>query len=254
MTLIIGMKCKDSIVLIGDRKIMDDNAGKHHFVDKIEAPVSGVNVAAGAAGFTDLAREFNRRIVNVVADRINEYRMSNIRSLNGTGVDITDIESKKVTDIVLPAVYRAENFLDDCAVLVAQLAQSAFKLSTNPIEALVAIHTDKGVLYQINCDGFKREGSVFGIGSGFGHIEKYLMNLYKESMSLDEVVKLGVFLIKYVELLELDSKVGTGKKFLPQIFIVNKDGSKEHVLAKADEESISKNVQEKINKIIEILS
>ncbi len=250
MTLIIGMKYKEGIVLIGDRKVLDDNTGRSHWENKIDAPIAGVRVAVGAAGFTDLSREFNRKIGNMVDDRVNAFRLGNIVALNGTDIDIKEVEEGKRTDILLPHLYRAENFLDDCSLLTEQIAQAGKKYTPNPIEVLVAVNTDKNTLYEINSDGFKKEGDFFAIGSGATYIDKFLQDSYKKDMELGEAIHLAVFLIKFVEVLGLDNAVGIEPNKLPQIFVVNSKGAKEYEVKPIESaQEIINDVANRIDKI-----
>lgn len=90
MTLIIGMKYDKGLVLIGDTKIVKDGSKDQH-ENKITAPLTGNRVAVGAAGFTDLSKEFNRKIGQLVNQRLTEYKHLNMKDLNGTGISMDDI-------------------------------------------------------------------------------------------------------------------------------------------------------------------
>lgn len=55
MTLIIGLKYKEGVVLIGDTKILDGSDYYHD--NKISNPLEGAKIAVGSAGFTQLSKE-----------------------------------------------------------------------------------------------------------------------------------------------------------------------------------------------------
>ena len=247
MTLIIGIKLKEGIILIGDRKI---STGDEHpfFMDKIKAPIMA-RVAVGAAGLRDLSKEFNRKIVNQVNSRTAEYRLANIKQFNGTGINFLDAENGKRKDIALPYNYNVENFLDDCSLIIKNLSEIGEEVQQNPIEALVAAHTDKYSLYRIYYNGYKQEGDCFAIGSGSVHIQGFLSQLDFKSLTIGNAIYIGSFLIKYVELMGLDDGVGVEKDRLPQIFLVTDKFAKEYEISKEDTKYILKDVSNKIKKI-----
>lgn len=240
MTLIIGMKYKEGIVLIGDTKIIDGT--NYHYENKIEAPVSGINTAVGSAGLTALAKDFNRKINDLVPQRIREYEMANLRELNGSPFKIEDIQSGKIQQPQI-FVYNENKFLDDCAFTTNQVADTGRVYSQNPIESIVAINVNAPFLYQIDCRGVKIEVPYTSIGSGTDHIGDYLKRNYREGIELDEAIFLGSFLIKYVEVLGFDKNVGVEKGKLPQIFILTKDKCENYKV----DENVKKNLLVEIN-------
>lgn len=248
MTLIIGMKLKEGIILIGDRKI---STGDEHpfFRDKISAPISNVRVAVGAAGLVDLSKEFNAKIASQVDSRINEYHLENMKIFNGTGIDLSKVESGKVKGIVEPYIYRVENFLDDCSLIIRNLSEIGKEVDPNPIEALVAAHTDKYSLYRIYYNGYKQEGDCFAIGSGAIHIQAFLSQLNFDSLTLGNAIYIGIFLVKYVESMGLDDGVGVEKDRLPQVFFVTDKFAKEYEVSKEDTKYMLKDISGKIKKI-----
>jgi len=254
MTLIIGMKLKEGIILIGDRKVSTGN--EHPFYDdKIEAPLEGIRIAVGAAGLRDLSKEFNRKIINKVASRTPEYELGNVRAFYGTGLDIekvrADIQAGKVIeDKAIPYIYRAEDFLDDCSLIVRQLAEIGKEVESNPIEALVAVNTNKSSLYKIYMNGYKQEGDRFAIGSGAIHIQSFLNQLELDKLNFGTAINIGVFMIKYVELMELDDGVGVEKDRLPQIFLINNKFAKEYEFKnEEDVKEVLKSTFDRIKKI-----
>ena len=255
MTLIIGMIYKEGLILIGDTKI--SGGADEAYDNKIVAPVAGLNVAVGSAGFTQLAKDFNLKIYHLVQQRLAEYRLANIRDLSGTGTSINDIESGKMKGIILPWTYKGFNFLDDCATLTKQLAETGKIYIDNPIESLVAMFLPSSpeilesdfTLYQIDCNGFRVEVPYASIGSGTDHIGDYLRRNYYKDISLKEAILLGTFLIKYVEILEFDKNVGLEKGKLPQIFLIKKDYFKNYEPNITEKSEILDEVKKRIGKI-----
>lgn len=249
MTLIIGIKYKKGVILFGDTKVTKGRNSHHQ--DKIVKPIEELHIVVGCAGYTELAKDFNLKLKEFVSQRYSEYRLNNIRQLAGTGIDITDIESGKRKDVVLPYFYSAINLLEDCATLTAQIATMGKVYSQNPIESLVAILLGNGnaMLYEIDCNGFKVEVPYASVGSGTCYIEEYLKNNYYEDISLEEAILLGTFLIKYVEFLGFDEGVGLKKGQLPQMFLLNKSYVDEHKIEGTKKDEILKEVEERLNSI-----
>jgi len=249
MTLIIGIKLKDSILLVGDRKVSTGN-DRPFYADKIEMPFENAKMAVAAAGLQDLSKEFNRKIVNQVNSRNAEFRLLNIKSFNNTGISFNDIKNEKIKDYDPPFVYNAEIFLDDCSAIIRQLSEIAKEIDPNPIEALVAVYTNKFSLYRIINNGFKQEGNCFAIGSGGVHVEEFLSQMDTTKLTIGEAIRFCTFLIKYVELMRLDDGVGIEEGKLPQIILISKDSAKEYEIKnKLDSDFILKNVIQRIKKI-----
>ncbi|MFA6989810.1 MAG: hypothetical protein WC197_07055 [Candidatus Gastranaerophilaceae bacterium] len=246
MTLILGIKYKDGIVLIGDTKITQGSS--YYYDNKIEAPVSGIKVAVGSAGLTALSKDFNRKVNDLVTQRISEYRFANIKELVGTGVNIEDVESGKI-NVRLTYIYNENKFLDDCAFLTKQVAELGKLYQQNPIESIVGINVSSPLLYQIDCNGLKMEVPHVAIGSGSDHIGSYLKENYYREITLDESILIGTFLIKYVELLGFDSNVGVEKDELPQIFNLDKDTCENYFPPISKKKEVLKEVNARIKKI-----
>lgn len=248
MTLIIGLKLKDCILLIGDRKV-SNGTDRPSYTDKIEAPLEGARFAVGAAGLQDLSKEFNRKIANQVNSRNAEVRLLNMAALNGTGISIEEVEEGKKS-ILLPYIYDAEHFLDDCSMIIRKLSEIGKEIEPNPIEALVAVNTNKSSLYKIFHNGHKQEGDRFAVGSGAVHIQEFLNQLDMEKISIGNAIYAGVFFIKYIEMMCLDDGVGVENDRLPQVFIVNDSFAKEYGSNKKEDiDFILKSVNKRIKRI-----
>lgn len=248
MTFIIGMRYSGGIVLIGDTKVVEGH--KYFHSKKIETPLENVKICVGSAGLTALSREFNRKLKEIVNQRIREKEMANIREIHNSPILLKDVQEGKV-ELPQVHVYNAHNLLDDCALLTKQLAETGKIYNQNPIESIVAINVGEPSLYAIDCNGFKIEVPCISIGSGTDHIGEYLKRNHDENMGLEEAIFLGTFLIKYVEMLELDNMVGVEEGKMPQIFLVNDEFFGNFDLEKNDRKRILKNVIEKVKIIKE---
>ena len=92
MTLIIGAKCKDGVILVSDKKIVDNQTGEVEYKEKLFFPIEGASIVVGAAGYVNLFREFNSKLPYLLNEKITEYRIRNIAALAKIGENIEDYE------------------------------------------------------------------------------------------------------------------------------------------------------------------
>lgn len=242
MTLIIGIKYFEGIVLIGDTKIVE-GVGKFRYDKKIEKPLRNEKLAIASAGLTALAKEFNRKIFDLTNQRFGEYDSLNRRDLAGTGLTVEQIVNRKILR-GLTYNYNENKFLDDCTYLTKELCDRVRNQISNPLNTIVAMNGSTPLLYQIDSNGLNMEYSYVAIGSGSVFIMELLKSNFKENMTLLESIKLGTFLIKYVEQLNLDGGVGLeNENSLPQVFVLNKDQCDDYSI----ETSLRKEILDEIN-------
>jgi len=118
MTLIIGAKCKDGVVLIADKRVVEGT--DIAITEKINLLPLGIVVAG--AGIGEIIDKFNERIPYVLEDR---------KRLNYEAMKKDDPEIDINT---VPYYFRGYEFLEDCEGLLFQLKER-YKL---PIQILVA--------------------------------------------------------------------------------------------------------------------
>lgn len=262
MTLIIGMKYKEGIVLIGDRKVTEDPEN-HHFENKIEAYAKPpFNFLIGGAGIITLYKEFNRKIKNLSKFKMNNVKntnlkesisiMSVINQLNQIGIPINNSEFNNNLYF-----YTADEFSDDCLNTMKPLLETGRILNpVNPLEILIALYEDKPLLFTlspIGPSGFKNEGNYSAIGSGGPLIIPLLKEKYKENMELGDCVRLSTFLIKYAQKFG-NAAVGIEDGRLPHIFVAEKDKCEEYHPTPVEIERILRETDEKIKKVEEALT
>lgn len=245
MTLIIGAVCDEGIVLVGDTKIVDTSKNTHTFEDKILTPLE-FPVAVGAAGLSNLAQQFKRRIPIIVDRRQKEFRIKNESELMKIGRSITEYEkyqeehqqkqsnqelkkeskpeSTSEPPFTPPYVYTLDDFLTDCKNLVRNLADEGRRYSFNPIEMLMSFSAGDVVLFHIDSEGFERQITTYhAIGSGSVFVDLFFRNMWKNK-SLLETIALSSFIIKFVQDMQLDNFVGIDKGELPQVVVILNNG------------------------------
>jgi len=245
MTLIIGAKCDEGIVLVGDTKVVDVERNIITHEPKILLPLP-LPVAVGASGFTNLFRQFNRRIPIIVEQRDREYKIKNEEALNKIGLGLKDfempkqepeliqssedlkepprIEKAKKDVIKIPYIYTGEHFLQDCKLLIKEIGEEGKEYHPNPLEVLLSFTVGTPVLFHINCDGLESEiNSYVAIGSGTPYVDMFFSRLWKKRTLMDTIA-LASFVIKFIENIKLDNYVGVAEEEMPQVIVLLKNG------------------------------
>ncbi len=247
MTLIIGFVCNEGIALVSDTKITDPKTLEPKFDSKILTPLKDTPFIVGAAGFTDLFNEFNRKIGDRVEQSLRRYKIANVEQLIRTNITrdeaIAKVENIQRTtssaqqslenlpeqtkplalDVQLPYVYTAENFLDDCKELIKEISEnSGF---ANPIELLIGLRKNSEtfpVLFHIDSKG--REEAIndwTAIGSGEPFVKMFFSRLYDPRKTFSQLVKEAVRIITFVQDIAKENTVGCSDVNPPEAVIID---------------------------------
>ena len=195
MTLIIGAKCTDGVVLIADRRIVegtDITTG-----NKITFLPLGIVVAG--AGVGEVIDKFNERIPFVLEDRKN-LNYKNMKEQNPN----VEIKLEEV-----PFYFRPYEFLEDCEGLIFQLHEKYQK----PLQVLVATGNSPNVeLNYIDSDSFltSKRRTYMAIGSGSPYANLLLKKLWNSNLTMSKMAKLGKFIINLIADIQVDTYVGGG--------------------------------------------
>ena len=185
MTYILGAKCKDGIVLVGDRRV-SRGYGAYEYEDKIFSDVPYVII--GASGVVGLFDKFRGEISSVAAAN--------------------------------PSI-ATDDFIREAEKIVYKLnTEYAERTRGRTIDLLVAYGRLRiGRLLYITPRGVGevvRRYQVIGSGEPYG---AYLMKkLWKNDLTMKQVAILGALTIKHIEENELDEAVGTGRAGEPLIW------------------------------------
>jgi len=241
-------------VLVGDTKITDTTGGEPTYRAKLTIPLEKTPFVIGAAGFTDLFSEFNRKIPIVVGERLREYQIKNIAQLVETGMshdeatayvmsesirlsqtqeppaieDSKPVEKPKAA-LPIPYVYTAENFLDDCKGLIRGVVEQAETGYANPLEALAVIYRPQwktALLHYI--DGRGRESTIdfyHPIGSGSPYVKMFFDRLYRWDRPLIELIGLACYAIAFTARVAKEAGVGYTITNPPQTLGVLPEGA-----------------------------
>ncbi len=252
MTVIIGIRCREGLALVSDTKIVDTESGNASYESKILTPLRGTAFVAGAAGYTDLFREFNRKVPLFVNQRLAEYQIKNVKALIRTGlsrdeaieylrvrasrteqsaqpVDLRESaqpEARRIADVTLPYVYSMENFMDDCKAVINQITAQV-ESEPSPLQVLIGMHRDVeqgATLHFINSLGRERQiDRFYAIGSGSTHVAAFFDRLYDFNKPLLELINLAFFTIGYIQKIAHDPYVGYTTENPPEAIVVLND-------------------------------
>ena len=190
MTYILGSKCSDGVVLIGDRRVVSGDGSSHEYEDKIFMVDPWMIV--GSSGTLALFQKFRDQITEYVASPNCERTVAAI---------INEIET---TTGQLNASYH-------------ELLQG------HDFDVLLGIKSTVGSVLQYVYPYGLAEGvskyKVIGHGEPYGVF--FLKRWWKPDMAMLDVAELGFFIIKYIHEFELDNTVGIGDEN-PQILLIPK--------------------------------
>jgi 20S proteasome alpha/beta subunit len=185
MTYILGSRCQDGVVLVGDRKLTAETS--YSFEEKIFMDVPPVVLASsGVYGLFDKFR-------NKVAAHLAEH-------------------PQQPAQIFLEAI---ENFTLELNETYRE------RLRGQVFDVLAGVRGgDRSVLYHVQPNGFAepvKRYRVIGHGEPYGSV--FLKGLWRTDITMTQVAELGYFIVKYIERFELDSSVGVGSEHL-QIWLI----------------------------------
>ena len=260
MTLIIGFKCVDGIAFVSDTKIVDTESGNVSYGSKILTPLEDTPCMIGLAGYMNLFEEFNRKIPDIVKQRIAEIRISNVKELIKTGLSRKEsieyvtsrekclssilkriqndsknecIVNPNIAEIELPYQYSEENFIDDCKSLIKQIS-SQNEIIEDSLEMLIGIRRprDKKLhMHQIFSDGSEIESDQYlAIGSGYQYAETVFGQVYDYNKEMSILITEAFRTILYAVIIGKESLVGYTHEHPPEAVVIHNDGTYGKVL------------------------
>lgn len=202
MTLIIGAKCKDGVILVSDKRIVegtDITTGT-----KISFLPLGIIVAG--AGIGEVIDKFNERIPVVFEER-RKFNFEEMRKKDKT-LNIDNI----------PYYFRPYEFLEDCEGLIFDLSEKYKK----PLQILVASgNIPYAELNYIDNENFltSKRRTYISIGSGSPYANFILKKIWNEHLTMTEMAKICKVIINIVADSNIDTYVGNGTQivFVPNV-------------------------------------
>lgn len=190
MTLVIGARCKDGIVLIGDRKVLRGTS--YDYTDKIQQVLP--EVVVGAAGTTAYFDKFKRQILLQA-----------------------QIAKQNQEDPEQPAFNTIEDFIIVCERLIKFFREEYDLHNKRELEIIIAVHQpsmETGIyipsLHGIdNIECVDEEVKKYlCIGNGQLVAEPFMRILWNQQMTMKETAVISALIMKIIDEHKLDISVG----------------------------------------------
>jgi 20S proteasome alpha/beta subunit len=224
MTCIIGGKCIDGVVLVADKKIVDEKSNLVEYKEKLfifQRESFYYPIVVGSSGTIPLYDKFKREAIETIQE-INpvpppfDYRNFNAGNFQVSGriYFYSSDTSKEVT--LYPYLKKLED-------IIKKYKKEYISRGFDVLFAAQVQH--KGaVLSHIREDGLSDDINGFtAIGSGGPAAIVFLKGLYQTDFTMSRLAKIGFFIIKYIEEQGIDNNVGVGKD-KPQIYFIPNEG------------------------------
>lgn len=188
MTYILGSKCKNGVILVGDRKVTYGDGSPPKYDNKIFLEAG--TIVWGASGVQAFFDSFTNRVREKVAQMKRTISFGEFR-------------------IIVEETY------EDMARIYGEMFRS------QGLSALIAQRpVNESELWLIEGIGAPQRVSEYqAIGHGRPYGSIFLKKLWQPQLTMEQVAELGYFIIKYLEDSKLDTSVGVGDK-RPQIWFI----------------------------------
>jgi 20S proteasome alpha/beta subunit len=184
MTFILGSRCIDGVVMVADRRFTENYGSSYLYDNKLIHHVEGIIV-----GFSG-----SRGIFELFMSGITQHVMES----GGITLNPFVFKTSELLEKLNNRFHREENF-----------------------DALIGIGNEPSSLRYFYPDGRMETVTTYKtIGSGTPYGSVFLKKLWHPEMNMEDVAELGYFIIKYIEMFELDLTVGVGDKGRPQIWFL----------------------------------
>jgi len=192
MTYILGVRCADGVLLIGDTKVTIDDGADYAYSKKIFKPFT--SVVMGAAGASGLYKSFQDRITYAV-----------------TKIEETErITSPEQFSVIIENVIRQMHdvYGEDRHILSNLEILMGFRIGD---QAELRRFTSYGFPEPVN------DCKAIGHGEPYGTI--FLKKLKpKNTITMEQASLLGCFILKVIQETEIDKSVGFSDSLLPQVW------------------------------------
>ena len=238
-TLIMGGKCSDGVVLIGDRKVTSGLGVS--WTDKIRK-FGNINWAVfGAAGVGTLFEEF----VNLLPPKVVRHQ-SWINYQNQRLLNQHTQEFKNNPNAIQPPLmnYNDADFKQDCVELLTEMRNRysiAFQDPSCTLHVLMGISV-KGIggrLYYLNSTHCLPAEVNELVAIGQSELAETFRKSWERNMTMEQTAKLCMVAIKYIEQEGISEGIGVGSQ-QPQVWFLPYVG----------EPTIREIVGEELNKMV----
>lgn len=199
MTYILGARCSDGVVLVGDTKVTVEEGADYAYAKKVSRPL--FNIVMGSSGIGGLYKDFQNRIVATVVRM--EKEKEKYRPIT------TEEEFSVLVNKVIREMH--EDYDEDRHLIINNLMIISATRIGSP-NAQLTVFTPYGFPEPVN------ERRAIGHGEPYGAL--FLKKMWNKNMTMEQAAKLGIFIIKFIQDMKLDNSVGFDQEFLPQVFYI----------------------------------
>jgi 20S proteasome alpha/beta subunit len=193
MTYILGARCCDGVVLVGDTKITIEGGTKFTYGKKLFKPFT--SVVMGASGISGFYNSFqNRMSVEVGEQERKKINLNDHAKLKTVAENVI----REMHDI-----YEKDRYLliQNLNVLMAIRVYQVAELTN---------FSGYGIPEPVNTT------KVIGHGEPYGAL--FLDKIWAKNMTMEQTARLALFIIKLIQDTKIDSSVGYNTEFLPQVY------------------------------------
>ena len=263
LTLIIGAKCKDGVVLVGDRKASEEL--NDSYIDKIRRCVGNgqekVDFAVfGAAGIGSLFEGFLTLLPPKVKAHSEWVRYDNQRLRNQYRKEFETKDVPLNPNLRPPyKTYSATDFVNECVDLLKEMRQRYDIAFSNPscvLDVLIGMsyqHAPSKLYFISSTDCLPVEiDNIVAIGQS--DLAQVFLKPWNVTMDMQRTARLSVLAIRYIEGQKISKEIGVGA-FQPQVWFVPNNSSPREIIGEelraieSDAEVEYKQLAEKMNSL-----
>lgn len=229
-TLILGAKCSDGVVLVGDRKVGAERDGIS-FIPKIRRCGDISWAVFGAAGIGTLFEEFLTLLPQTVGNHFGWINYQNRKLISQHVEAFPNSPNEPLPPMF---AYTTEDFKHDCVELLSEMRKRysvAFENEWCSLQILIGTREDSNSkLYYIESENCLPAEVPRIIFIGQSELAEIFRKCWDENMTMQQTAKLGILAIKYIEQEKISDSIGVGI-YQPQIwFIPNGQSTPREVL------------------------
>jgi len=207
MTFILGAKCVDGVVMVGDTKVIVGDGTNYSYAKKIVSPAS--TIVVGAAGASGLFDSFLSRMQSGVIEFTQTQAFA--EKNNQITYRLTTERMKVLVESVIRSMHRT--YGEDRHLIIRYL----------DVLMAIRIHPEPEIINFLGSGVPEPVNEIKVIGHGQPYGELFIKKLWNPKMTMEQTAKLALFVIKMINENQIDASVGyRDPDYLPQVYFLPK--------------------------------
>lgn len=198
MTYILGARCVDGVVLVGDTKITIDQGADFAYAKKIISPLS--TIAMGSSGMGGIFKDFQNRVETKALRILQDFK---------TEGKMTITHPRDFSVLITKTIREMHDDYKEDSYLITQYLQVISAIRFPSLKTELNVFSGYGFPEPVN------EKRAIGHGEPYGAL--FLREMWDNKMTMKQAAKLGIFIIKFIKDMKIDNSVGFNDEFLPQV-------------------------------------